>query len=285
MYLKRIFIGSIQVNIYFDKDDIYEPDDYFTLYDIQKYTIKQQFNVYVKDEDLNVQIENEIYNTDKLCVLNNDNYICIENPSNARCIYYRTYFDKRTNDSYIIYTRNYGLQEKVSILNSSQFIYAFLFFIQHKNYLILHSNLLKANKGILFCGQSGRGKTTIAKLFDQNGYSVITDETVLIEIEDNKIIGYGTPWAGREHLYFQNEFVEIDSLYIIEHSLTNILREEEDIYFVNYLLNQSYPFFYLKYSLITQISKIKKIISKLKNRYILGFVPNSSVCSFIETNV
>ena len=282
MYLKKIFIGSINVNIYFDNEDIYEHDDYFNLYETQKYSIKQQFNVYVRETDLNVQMKNEIYKTDIIQVLESDNYLCIANPSNARCIYYKTYFDKKNNDSYIIYSREYGLQNKVSILSSSQFIYAFLFFIQHKNYLILHSNLLKVDRGILFCGQSGRGKTTISKLFDQNGYLVITDETVLIEIEDDMITGYGTPWAGREHLYFQNESVEIDSLYIIEHGVTNNLREESDSYFINYLLKQSYPFFYLKKSVIVQIYKIKRILSYLRKYYILGFVPDSSVCRFIE---
>lgn len=282
MIIKKIYIGSIQVNIHFDQDNIYKDDEYFSLYEVSHYDLNQKFNVFIREKDLNLKFQKEIYKTNTLRILDNDEFICIENPSNSRCIYYKTYYKKENDTAYIIYDKNFGLNNMISVLSSSQFIYAFLFFIQHKNYLILHSNLLKAKKGILFCGESGKGKTTISKIFDNNGYKVITDETVLIEIGDDQIIGYGTPWAGRERFYFQNDAIKIDTLFIIEHSSTNILREENKIYFANYLLKQSYPFFYISKSIAFQYNKIMKMISLLKNYYILGFVPNSSVCAFVE---
>ena len=282
MIEKNVYIGSIRVNMFFDKDDIYQDDDYFTLYETAKNDLKHCFKIYVMEKDLNVNLQKEIYKSKLLRILDNEKFTCIENSANARCIYYKTYYEKETNIAYIIYDRSFGMKDKVSILSSSQFIYAFLFFIQHKNYLILHSNLTKGNSGLLFCGESGRGKTTISRLFDKNGFKIITDETVLIEIDDKKIIGYGTPWAGREHLYYHNDSAEINSLFVIEHSLENIIKAEGKNFFANYLLKQSYPFFYISKSVAFQYSKIQKILSMLKNYYVLGFVPDSSVCTFIE---
>ncbi len=43
------------------------------------------------------------------------------------------------------------------------------------------------NKAVLICGQSGAGKSTLAASFLQNGYTVIADDLISIEVESGKI--------------------------------------------------------------------------------------------------
>ena len=51
--------------------------------------------------------------------------------------------------------------------------------------------------GHLFAGQSGAGKTTIARIWEgEPGITILSDDRIILRKEDNKIWMYGTPWHG-----------------------------------------------------------------------------------------
>jgi hypothetical protein len=50
--------------------------------------------------------------------------------------------------------------------------------------------------GYLFAGQSGAGKSTIARLWHNAEATVISDDRVILRLDDNGVTMYGTPWHG-----------------------------------------------------------------------------------------
>jgi hypothetical protein len=52
-------------------------------------------------------------------------------------------------------------------------------------------------EGILFCGISGAGKTTLSRLWQQRaGVTVLSDDRVIVRKEQEEYVVYGTPWPG-----------------------------------------------------------------------------------------
>ena len=49
---------------------------------------------------------------------------------------------------------------------------------------------------VLFCGRSGRGKSTIGRLWAQTGATVLNDDRVAVQFHDDTPVAHGTPWHG-----------------------------------------------------------------------------------------
>lgn len=61
--------------------------------------------------------------------------------------------------------------------------------------LLIHAaSLMREEKGYLFCGLSGSGKSTVARLSPEA--TVLTDELSIIRIDDGRARCYGTPFWG-----------------------------------------------------------------------------------------
>jgi hypothetical protein len=63
----------------------------------------------------------------------------------------------------------------------------------------LHAcGVLQNNRALLFCGQSGAGKTTTAKLWKRHcpDVTILSDDRVVLRTRRNRPIAHGTPWHG-----------------------------------------------------------------------------------------
>jgi hypothetical protein len=68
---------------------------------------------------------------------------------------------------------------------------------RHQALLIHASGVVISKEGILFCGISGAGKTTLSRLWQQRtGATVLSDDRVLVRKEQEGYVVYGTPWPG-----------------------------------------------------------------------------------------
>jgi len=73
-----------------------------------------------------------------------------------------------------------------------QLIFLRLFINQSK--LFLHSaGIQKGNRGAVFVGVSGAGKTTLSRCFQDAGYTILSDEKTVLNLDGTL---YGTPWPG-----------------------------------------------------------------------------------------
>jgi len=83
--------------------------------------------------------------------------------------------------------------------------------------LIHASGINNGGKGYIFSGVSGKGKTTLAKLWDKAGAKVIHDDRLIIKADGDNYNMHNTP------VYDDDEprVSTLNSLYIIEHGTGN----------------------------------------------------------------
>ena len=51
-------------------------------------------------------------------------------------------------------------------------------------------------RGYLFLGHSGAGKSTTARLWQQRGVRLLSDDRIILRKQNERIFMYGTPWHG-----------------------------------------------------------------------------------------
>lgn len=90
--------------------------------------------------------------------------------------------------------------------------------------LMLHSSLVDFNeKGIMFVGPSGIGKTTQAELWMKYRDAVIINgDMALIREEENGFTGYGCPWHGSSP-YCENRQVPLYGIIVLEQAQENTI--------------------------------------------------------------
>jgi hypothetical protein len=77
--------------------------------------------------------------------------------------------------------------------------------------------------GHLFIGQSGAGKSTMAKLWlDTPGVTILSDDRIILRQIDNKLWMYGTPWHG-ETMLASPERAPLTRIYFLEKGAKNEL--------------------------------------------------------------
>lgn len=73
------------------------------------------------------------------------------------------------------------------------------------------------NRGYLFAGVSGKGKTTIAQLWDKAGATVIHDDRLIIRNVNDRFVMYNTPVYNNE----TQRSSPVDKIFLIDHGTTN----------------------------------------------------------------
>jgi len=110
------------------------------------------------------------------------------------------------------------------------------------NATVFHGALISLNnEGYLFTGRSGIGKTTHINnwLKEYKDTRIINGDKPILKIVNNELIGYGTPWSGKENLN-TNDSVKIKAIIILEQDKTNHIEQLniKDAYTT--LLSQTY---------------------------------------------
>ena len=111
--------------------------------------------------------------------------------------------------------------------------------------LMIHSAaIIHREKGILFCGISGAGKSTQAHLWIQYLDAVMlnADKPCLIR-RDRGFFVHGTPWSGKERVFI-NAYVLLRCIIFVNQASENriIKLSEAEAFSLLYLNNYIYPF-------------------------------------------
>lgn len=63
--------------------------------------------------------------------------------------------------------------------------------------VLLHAcGAVISNRGLVFAGHSGDGKTTLARLLSEEGVPLLSDERIAVRRTDGEFVAFGTPWPG-----------------------------------------------------------------------------------------
>lgn len=141
------------------------------------------------------------------------------------------------------------------------------------------SGVFDGEKGRLFSGFSGAGKSTISGIWRDAGSQLINDDRLIIRRENDRYYIYNTP------MYYEdeNKKAPLDAVYLIRHFPRNDIRQVKGAAAVTgimaFSIQNNYDQRFVQHHL-EFFSKMAEAIPIYK----LGFVPDSEVIDFIKEN-
>ncbi len=137
-----------------------------------------------------------------------------------------------------------------------------------------------SGNGHLFVGQSGGGKTTMAKLWQQEkGITILSDDRIVLRNMDGRIWMYGTPWHGEGGLSDPSR-APLKQIYFLRHGEKNELLPQTKTEAVGRLFACSFPPFYDPRALDFTLAFFEAVAAAVPC-YELSFVPDERVIGFI----
>ena len=153
--------------------------------------------------------------------------------------------------------------------------------LQSEAVLMHASCVFDGEKGRLFSGFSGAGKSTMSKLWAEAGNQIINDDRVIIRREETGYFVYNTP------MYYADvpKKAPLDAVYLISHSSVNQLTKRNGALAVSGIMAFSIQHNFDSRFISHHLDFFSKLCTEVPV-YDLGFVPDGSVIDFIkEKNV
>ena len=138
-------------------------------------------------------------------------------------------------------------------------------------------------KGYLFVGQSGAGKTTMARLWeDELGIKVLGHDRIILRKIDNTVWMYRTPWQS-EPMSASSACVPLKAIYILEKAQKNQVISQTPTKSITRLFACSFPPFYNPDALNFTLGFLEQVVKNVPT-YELRFTPDKSAVECIRDN-
>lgn len=97
------------------------------------------------------------------------------------------------------------------------------------------------DNGYMFIAKSGTGKTTHINLWQKyiSGTKVINGDKPIIELKNEKVIAYGTPWSGKERMQ-NNTSAKLKGICLVRQSKQNSIRKLDKKEALDAIIKQIY---------------------------------------------
>lgn len=148
--------------------------------------------------------------------------------------------------------------------------------------IILHAcGVIWEGKGLLFVGDSGAGKTTMARLWAQEqGVEVLSDDRTIVRKKGNRYRMYGTPWHG-EGRFASPGSAEVETVFFISHGEENAVRDMKIIDAASRLLTGSFPPYWDHEGMAFTLEFISELTANVSCQE-LSFKPDRAVVEMLK---
>jgi len=163
---------------------------------------------------------------------------------------------------------------------------------------ILITNILARGKGVevhacgvvdsnddghLFVGQSGAGKTTMARLWQKdNGATVLSDDRIILSKEGTGLWMYGTPWHGEAELASPEKAPPKNVYFLAKGSKNEVIPlKQSDA--ASRLFSCSFPPYYNQQALDFTLTFIAELVRSIPC-YELRFLPDRKVLKIVMSH-
>src|SRR5574337_1204863 len=135
-------------------------------------------------------------------------------------------------------------------------------------------------RGHLFLGQSGAGKSTMARLWQKTGKAqILSDDRIILREVDERLWMYGTPWHGEAELACQAR-APLTEIVFLRRGRRNELVPLGGAEAAAHLFACSFPPFYSREGLDFTLGFLEQVVNSVQC-YDLTFVPDESVVDFV----
>ena len=145
--------------------------------------------------------------------------------------------------------------------------------------ILLHASSIDDGKrGHLFLGNSTHGKSTIAKLWSENGATVLNDDRIIVREKNGQFWMYGTPWHG-DFREVSPKGMPIRKVFFLKHGKENSAVPKKGAEAVSMLLTRAFPPLWDQKGMDYTLSLLDRMASKLPC-YELHFLPDKKIIDF-----
>ena len=117
--------------------------------------------------------------------------------------------------------------------------------LARRGFVELHScGIVDRNgEGYLFVGNSGDGKTTTARLWENDAAEILSDDRIIVRPEDGRWWMYGTPWHGDAEICSESR-APLRRIFVLDKSTANAVSPLSPAAAVAHLLSCTFPPFH-----------------------------------------
>jgi hypothetical protein len=139
-----------------------------------------------------------------------------------------------------------------------------------------------AGQGLLFVGQSGAGKTTMARLWEGlTGIKILSDDRIILRRVGDRFTMYGTPWHGEAALADPSSAM-IAGVFFLEHGDANTLVPLHGAVAATQLFACGFPPFHDRAGLDFTLAFFAELAGDVPCHE-LRFTPEAQVVEFVES--
>jgi hypothetical protein len=134
--------------------------------------------------------------------------------------------------------------------------------------------------GYLFLGNSGHGKSTIARLWSENKATVLNDDRIIVREINGELLMYGTPWPG-DFKEVSSKGLPIRKLFFLRHGEKNSAVPRNSAEAVLMLLTRCFPPIWDKKGMEYTMGLCHRIVHKIPC-YEFSFEPDRKIADFVK---
>ena len=152
---------------------------------------------------------------------------------------------------------------------------------QGKGVIIHGCGIKQDDHGVIFVGESGAGKTTMANIWSQNSdVEILSDDRTIVRKQGDHFMMYGTPWHG-EGKFGSPGSARLEQIFFIQHGQTNSISKSAKAQSVTQFLKCSFPPFWDAEGLEYSMDVFSDLAMAVPCRT-LTFKADSSIIGFVE---
>jgi len=135
--------------------------------------------------------------------------------------------------------------------------------------------------GYLFLGNSGHGKSTMAKLWFEKHATVLNDDRIVVREKNGEFWMYGTPWHG-DYKELSPKGLTIHKIFFLHRGEKNLTVFQKGAEAVTMLLTRSFPPFWDKKGMAYTMDLCHCIVNKIPC-YELSFEPDTRIVDLLRS--
>ena len=148
--------------------------------------------------------------------------------------------------------------------------------------IILHAcGVVWEGEGLLFVGESGAGKSTMARLWSkEDGAEVVSDDRTVVRQKGNEFWMYGTPWHGEEK-FASPGAARLERIFFLSKRKVNALRPLRGVDPVSRFLICSFPPYWDSRGMAFTLKFLTEMATRIHCQE-LSFKPDRSVIELLK---
>jgi len=150
----------------------------------------------------------------------------------------------------------------------------------HKGVILHALGIEDGGRGLLFCGVSGAGKSTMGNLWKGTGVTLLSDDRIIVRRNDRGYVMHGTPWHGDAHIASPGS-APLEKIFFLSSAPRNYVKKLSVSEAATRLIVRCFPPFYDHVGMSSALEFLA-ILAEEVPCYHLGFVPDSEVVDFVR---